>query len=242
VDCFTSAADVVMGRPAPRGDAEQGVKPPCPNAPAISVHASRLLAAGFTQVAITATHQLAGGLHSAIIQAAKPAAPPGAMIRPMRADDADQVLAIYQAGLDTGDASFETTAPSWEAFHAAKLPAHRHVAIDATDGAVLGWIAASPVSARPVYAGVVEHSVYVLPAAHGRGIGEALLHALIDSTEAAGIWTIQSGIFPENTASIALHERLGFHTLGVRRRIGQHHGRWRDVIFIERRSSIVGIG
>jgi phosphinothricin acetyltransferase len=94
----------------------------------------------------------------------------------------------------------------------------------------------SPVSSRPVYAGVVEHSVYVAPHARGRGIGRALLDALIASTEAAGIWTLQSGVFPENTASLALHEQLGFRAVGTRERVGRHHGQWRDVVLIERRS------
>jgi L-amino acid N-acyltransferase YncA len=105
-----------------------------------------------------------------------------------------------------------------------------------SDGQVAGWVAASAISSRPVYAGVVEHSVYVHPEARGKGIGRGLLAALITSTEAAGIWTIQSGIFPENTASVALHQAAGFRVVGTRERIGQHHGRWRDVIFIERRS------
>jgi L-amino acid N-acyltransferase YncA len=159
-------------------------------------------------------------------------------IRTMRAEDAKRVLAIYQAGMDTGNASFEHTAPDWAAFDASKLPGHRFVAID-TDGAVLGWAAISAVSARRVYAGVVEHSVYVDPAARRRGAGRALLDALIASTEAAGIWTIQSGIFPENTASLALHQAAGFRTVGVRERVGRHvaqGNRWRDVVFIERRS------
>ncbi|GAA2887367.1 N-acetyltransferase [Actinoplanes cyaneus] len=159
-------------------------------------------------------------------------------VRPMRAGDATAVLAIYQAGLDGGDASFEHTAPAWEAFDAGKLPGHRHVAVDG-DGVVLGWVAASAVSGRAVYAGVVEHSVYVDPAARGRGAGRALLEALIASTEAAGIWTIQSGIFPENTASLALHRSCGFRVVGVRERIGRHTARanrWRDVVFVERRS------
>jgi L-amino acid N-acyltransferase YncA len=162
-------------------------------------------------------------------------------IRPMRADHAEVVLAIYQAGLDGGQASFEQTAPSWEAFDAAKLPAHRLVAAG-DGGAVLGWVAVSPVSARPVYAGVVEHSVYVDPAAQGRGVGRALLEALITSTEAAGIWTIQSGVFPENTASLALHHACGFRTVGVRERVGRHPAlgnRWRDVVFLERRSPLI---
>jgi phosphinothricin acetyltransferase len=109
------------------------------------------------------------------------------------------------------------------------------VAIDA-DGDVLGWIAVTPVSRRPVYAGVVEHSVYVAARAAGRGVGRLLLDALIESTEAAGIWTIQSAVFPENAASLALHARAGFRVVGTRDRIGRHHGRWRDVVLIERRS------
>jgi L-amino acid N-acyltransferase YncA len=206
----------------------------------VADYRAQFLAAGFTGIGIDVTHPLGGGLHSAIVRAANPAAPGDAEIRPMRTADADQVLAIYQAGLDTGDAGFETAAPSWDAFDAAHLPRHRHVAVDTTTGAVLGWVAVSRVSGRCVYAGVVEHSVYVHPAAQGRGIGRALLAALIGSTEADGIWTIQSGIFPENAASLAVHERAGFRVLGTRERIGRHHGRWRDVLFIERRSAGVG--
>ncbi|MFC3349306.1 GNAT family N-acetyltransferase [Streptomyces echinoruber] len=156
----------------------------------------------------------------------------------MTAAHADEVLAIYQAGIDEGDATFETTAPAWQAFDAAKLPEHRFVALDER-GAVLGWVAATRVSDRCAYAGVVEHSVYVHPDARGRGVASALLKALIDSTEAAGIWTIQSGIFPENTASLALHRRAGFRVIGTRERVGRHHGRWRDVVLLERRSPVV---
>ena len=167
--------------------------------------------------------------------------PVGVVIGPMGPGDADQVLAVYQAGLDTGLASFETTAPGWEAFDAAKLPGHRFVAA-AADGEVLGWVAVSPVSARRVYAGVVEHSVYVSPGHHRRGIGAALLRALIDSAEAAGIWTIQSSIFPEHTASLRLHQQAGFRVVGTRERIGRYHGRWRDTVLVERRSPIAGTG
>ena len=159
-------------------------------------------------------------------------------IRPMRDADAAAVLAVYQAGLDTGQASFETDTPTWAAFSATKLSGHRHVAED--DGALLGWAAASAVSTRPVYAGVVEHSIYVDPAARGCGVGGALLRALIASTEAAGIWTVQSAIFPENTASLRLHQRFGFRVIGRRERIGCHRGVWRDVLLVERRSPIVG--
>ena len=163
----------------------------------------------------------------------------GVVIRPMEPADAGQVLAVYQAGLDTGLASFESTAPGWEAFDAAKLPGHRFVAADG-DGEVLGWVAVSPVSARWVYAGVVEHSVYVRPGYHRQGIGAALLRALIGSTEAAGIWTIQSSIFTEHTASLRLHQQAGFRVVGTRERVGRHHGRWRDTVLVERRSAIAG--
>ncbi len=163
---------------------------------------------------------------------------PDLTVRPMTSDDADPVLAVYQAGLDTGHASFESTAPTWPAFDAGRLPGHRFVAVD-PQGRLVGWIAVSPTSTRAVYAGVVEHSVYVDPAAQGRGAGRLLLDALVASTEAAGIWTIQSGVFPENTASLALHERAGFRVVGVRERVGRHHGRWRDVILLERRSPLI---
>lgn len=153
----------------------------------------------------------------------------------MTAHHAADVLAIYQAGIDEGNATFEEIAPTWEQFDAAKLPDHRHVAL-APSGEVLGWTAATAVSDRCVYSGVVEHSVYVHAAARGLGVGTALLNALIGSTEAAGIWTIQSGVFPENTASLALHRRCGFRIVGTRERIGRHRDTWRDVVLIERRS------
>jgi phosphinothricin acetyltransferase len=155
----------------------------------------------------------------------------------MRAADASAVLAIYQAGLDTNLASFEITAPDWDGFDAARRPEHRFVAVDGDD--VLGWVAVSSVSARAVYGGVVEDGVYVGPDARGRGVGRRLLDALIASTEAAGVWTIQAGIFPENEASLALHRTAGFRTVGIRERIGRHHGAWRDVVLLERRSQLV---
>jgi L-amino acid N-acyltransferase YncA len=159
---------------------------------------------------------------------------------PMRERHAGQVLAIYQSGMDEGNATFEITAPPWADFSAARLPAHRFVAVDmAVTDLVLGWVAISAMSGRPVYAGVVEHSVYVHPSARGRGIGRLLLGALIASTEAAGIWTLQSGIFPENAASIALHRAAGFRVVGTRERFGRHHGRWRDMLLMERRSPVL---
>jgi L-amino acid N-acyltransferase YncA len=159
---------------------------------------------------------------------------------PMTDEHSDEVLAVYQAGLDTGNASFQTTAPDWAAFDAGKLPEHRFVALAADDGAVLGWVAVSPVSGRLVYAGVVEISVYVCSDARGGGVGRALLDKVVESTEAAGIWTLQAGIFPENTASIVLHERAGFRALCVHAKIGRHGDRgWRDVVRLERRSLTV---
>nr|WSX48802.1 GNAT family N-acetyltransferase [Streptomyces sp. NBC_00974] len=160
-------------------------------------------------------------------------------IAPLAEAHADEVLAIYQAGIDEGNATFETTAPTWQAFEAGKLPEHRFAAVG-EDGKVRGWVAASTVSDRCAYAGVVEHSVYVHPAARGQGVAWALLQALIESTESAGIWTIQSGIFPENRASLALHQRAGFRIIGTRERIGRHHGAWRDVVLLERRSPRIG--
>ncbi|HEY6789764.1 MAG TPA: GNAT family N-acetyltransferase [Trebonia sp.] len=225
--------------PAVRAEAEQ--RTGCASGTVTAAeYRDLLLAAGFTQVRITPAADAGGGLSSAVIRAVRPAAPDGVLIRPMRAVDADEVLAVYQAGLDTGQASFETSAPAWDAFDAGKLPLHRHVAADAATGRVLGWVAASPVSGRCVYAGVIEHSVYVEPGQHGRGIGGALLAALVASSEDAGVWTVQSGVFPENTASLRLHERAGFRVVGVRERVGCHHGQWRDVLLIERRSRVTG--
>jgi L-amino acid N-acyltransferase YncA len=162
----------------------------------------------------------------------------GDPIAPMRDEHAAAVLDIYGHGIATGNATFETALPDWASFTASRLPEHRFVALDGSGG-VAGWTACSAVSSRSAYAGVVEHSVYVHPDQYGRGVGSALLHALIASTEAAGIWTIQSGVFPENAASLALHARCGFRTIGTRQRIGKHHGTWRDVILIERRSRAV---
>jgi L-amino acid N-acyltransferase YncA/2-polyprenyl-3-methyl-5-hydroxy-6-metoxy-1,4-benzoquinol methylase len=226
--------------PAQRAEAERRVG--CVSGTVTAAqYKQELLVAGFTQIGITPAVETDGGLASAVIRAVRPVAPPGVLIRPMRDADAGEVLAVYQAGLDTGQASFETTAPPWAAFDAARLPLHRHVAVDAATGRVIGWVAVTPVSSRPVYVGVVEHSVYVAPAHSGRGIGEALLRALVASTEDAGIWTIQSGIFPENTASLRLHERAGFRVVGIRERVGCRHGRWHDNVLVERRSRVAGV-
>ncbi len=154
-------------------------------------------------------------------------------ITPMSPADWPAVRAIYEEGITTGDATFEEEAPGWGEWDAAHLPAPRLVA--RRGEMTLGWAAAVPVSERCVYEGVAESSVYVATAARGQGVGRRLLDALITSTEAGGIWTLQAGIFPENAASLSLHIACGFRTVGVRERIGRHHGRWRDVILLERR-------
>jgi L-amino acid N-acyltransferase YncA len=155
----------------------------------------------------------------------------------MTAADWPAVAAIYAAGIATGDATFETEVPSWQRWDAAHLTEHRLVVVDGAG--VLGWAAVGPVSERCAYGGVVEDSIYLTEQARGRGIGRALLTALVESTERAGIWTVQTGIFPENVASLALHRAVGFREVGIRERIGQLHGRWRDVVLLERRSRLV---
>jgi L-amino acid N-acyltransferase YncA len=157
----------------------------------------------------------------------------------MTAVHGDQVLSIYASGISTGDATFETSAPTWPEFDRQHLAEHRFVAVS-PDGSVLGWVAATPVSDRCVYGGVVEHSVYVHPAARGIGVGSALLAELAASTEAAGIWTLQSGILAGNEASLVLHARAGFRVVGTRERLGRRDGVWRDVVLVERRSSVAG--
>jgi L-amino acid N-acyltransferase YncA len=147
------------------------------------------------------------------------------------------VARVYAEGIATGDATFETELPAWDAWDAAHLPEHRFVAM--RDGEVVGWVAVTSVSERCVYGGVVENSVYVAEDSRGQGIGLRLLEELVSSTEAAGIWTIQTGIFPENDGSVRLHERAGFEVVGRRRRLGKLHGAWRDVLLLERRSEVV---
>lgn len=148
------------------------------------------------------------------------------------------VRSIYEAGIATGNATFETQSPEWSAWDAGHLQSCRFVAI-ASDR-VVGWAVLSPVSARPVYSGVCEVSVYVAAEARGRGVGGRLLDALIECSETDGRWTLQAGIFPENDASVALHLRSGFRVVGRRERVGRLNGRWRDVLLFERRSPVVG--
>ena len=154
----------------------------------------------------------------------------------MTEQDWPSVRTIYEAGIATGNATFETSAPSYAAWDASHLAEHRIVAVD-IDGVVTGWAALLAVSDRCVYAGVAENSVYIHPDHRGRGVGADLLDALVAGAERAGYWTIQTGIFPENTASIALHERVGFRIVGRRERIGQLTGVWRDTFLLERRST-----
>jgi phosphinothricin acetyltransferase len=163
-------------------------------------------------------------------------------VRDLVEADWPDVQRIYAQGITGGNATFEASTPTWDQFDASRLPGHRLVAVDQGDE-VLGWAAASAVSAREVYAGVVGHSVYVDDRSRGRGVGQTLLQALIRSTEEAGIWTIQTSIFPENTASLTLHKSAGFRTIGTRERIarmvsGPYAGQWRDTVFLERRSQI----
>lgn len=164
---------------------------------------------------------------------------PAVAIRPMAATDWPDVCAIYAQGIATGDATFATDPGDWPGFDVARLAAPRLVA--ASDGqAVLGWATLSGISDRCVYSGVAEASVYVGEGHRGRGIGHALLAALISQSEQAGLWTLQAGIFPENTGSLALFGALGFRTIGRRDKLGQGvDGRWRDVMFLERRSEVV---
>jgi L-amino acid N-acyltransferase YncA len=165
------------------------------------------------------------------------AAPPSVELRHLEPADWPAVAEIYWDGMRDGLATFETEVPSWEAWDAAHLPGQRLVA-DLL-GEVVGWAALSLASKRRCYTGVAENSVYVAREARGLGIGRTLLDALFAGAEAAGIWTIQTSIFPENRASLALHERCGFRVVGTRERVGKRDGVWRDTVFLERRSEVV---
>jgi phosphinothricin acetyltransferase len=160
--------------------------------------------------------------------------PPVLTLDALTAGDWPAVSAIYADGIETRNATFETEVPSWESWDATHLAEHRVVARDGHN--VLGWAALSPYSDRGAYGGVAEVSVYVEKGARGRGVGRILLEALIESSESAGTWTLQAGIFPENLASLKLHRTCGFRVVGVRERIGQLDGEWRDVVLLERRS------
>ncbi len=156
----------------------------------------------------------------------------------MQPDDWPEVAAIYREGIDSGLATFEVEVPTWAVWNAAHRLDCRLVARD--NGSVLGWAALTAVSARSVYAGVADVSLYVRSSARRQGVGRRLLTALIEASEAAGIWTLQAGIFRENAASLALHRACGFREVGFRERIGQLQGVWHDTILMERRSAVVG--
>jgi L-amino acid N-acyltransferase YncA len=151
----------------------------------------------------------------------------------MTPSDWPSVERIYAEGIAAGEATFETETPTWEAFDAGRLPDHRLVAVE--DEEIVGWVALSATSSRACYAGVVEHSVYVAEQARGRGIGRELMEALLAGADEAGVWTIQTSVFPQNAASLALHERMGFRVVGRRERIAQLDGVWRDTLLLERR-------
>ena len=157
------------------------------------------------------------------------------MIRELADADWDAVRRIYAEGIATGNATFETEVPRRESLDAKWIPGHRWVA--EIDGRVAGWGAATPVSARECYAGVAETSLYVGNGFRGLGVGKALLHKQVSAADAGGLWTLQTSIFPENEASIALHRAAGFRVVGTRERIALHHGVWRDTVLLERRRS-----
>ncbi len=160
-------------------------------------------------------------------------------IGPMTQEHWEAVRVIYQEGIATGNATFETAVPEWKEWDERHLPSCRLVARSYSN--VLGWAALSPVSSRCVYGGVAEVSIYVAEQARGQGIGRRLLAALVEASEQNGIWTLQAGIFPENAASIQLHQQAGFRIVGRRERIGCMDGRWRDTVLMERRSAVVGV-
>ena len=162
-----------------------------------------------------------------------------ASIQALSPSDWPVVRAIYAEGIATGDATFERNAPEWDAWNTAHIDRCRLIARVEKD--IAGWAALTPVSGRCVYAGVAEVSVYVATSARRSGVGTALLAALIEASEASGIWTLQAAIFPENMASVTLFTKAGFRIVGRRERIGQMEGRWRDTLLLERRSALVGI-
>jgi phosphinothricin acetyltransferase len=158
-------------------------------------------------------------------------------VRDLRPGDWPEVARIYEEGIRTGNATFETEVPTWEAWDAAHLAEHRLVAEQ--DGRLAGWVALAPLSRRTCYDGVAEVSIYVAESARGKSVGTGLLAALVESAERAGIWTLQTSVFPENEPSFSLLRRFGFRTVGTRERIAQLHGVWRDTVLVERRSELV---
>jgi L-amino acid N-acyltransferase YncA len=160
-------------------------------------------------------------------------------IERMKEQDQDEVLSIYEQGIATGNATFETEVSNWDIWDKEHLQNCRLIAKAGSE--IVGWVALIPVSGRCVYKGVAEVSLYVKESARGKKVGKALLQAVIRESERVGIWTLQSGTFPENTASIALQKSCGFRKVGIREKIGCMNGKWRDVILMERRSKVIGI-
>lgn len=160
-------------------------------------------------------------------------------IEKMLASHWEAVSNIYLEGIATGFATFETNAPSYEAWHKAHMASCRLIAVENEN--ILGWAALSPVSSRCVYGGVAEISVYVGATSRGKGVGKRLMETLIQESEKEGVWTLQSGIFPENEGSIELHKKVGFRYIGKRERVGKLHGVWKDNLLFERRSKTVGL-
>ena len=192
--------------------------------------------AGLVGWSIEATHPYAPGVAAAAIRAERPLASQDAYsVRRMSGSDWPRVAAIYEAGIASGHSTFETEVPDWDSWDRSHLAAPRLAAVDASQKLV-GWAAGSAVSERCAYGGVMEHSLYVDPSSQSRGVGGLLLKTLLAESERLGFWTIQSGVFPENVASLALHRKWGFREVGRRERIGRHHGVWRDVVLLERRS------
>ena len=163
------------------------------------------------------------------------------LVRNLTSGDWDAVRSIYLEGVATGQATFETAAPSWEKWDESHFPFARLGAVPGAENAIMGWAALSRVSTRAVYSGVAEVSVYIASAARGRGIGKQLLERLISESELHGVWTLQAAIFPENEASVGLHKLAGFRAIGKRERIAKLNGVWRDTLLLERRSTRVGI-
>lgn len=160
-------------------------------------------------------------------------------IKPMTRESWPQVAKIYESGIATGNATFQTEVPDWESWDRAHRRDCRLIAI--IDNKIVGWAALTPVSGRCVYSGVAEVSVYVDPGFRGKGVGNMLMESLIKESEQCGIWTLQSGVFPENKESLRLHQKNGFRIVGIRQRIGKMDNRWRDTVLLERRSDSVGI-
>jgi len=164
---------------------------------------------------------------------------PKILIYNMMQKDWPEVRKIYEQGIQTGDATFESSVPEWPQWHASHLTEPRIVA--KINRKIVGWAALSPLSDRCVYEGVAEVSVYVDSYYYGRGVGTKLLEKLIELAEFKGLWTLQAGIFPENEASIHIHKKCGFHIVGIRKKLGKLNGVWRDVVLLERRSEVVGV-